>query len=104
MWLEPCIWLDSCPSKQACNQTRYSLDFTTSGWTDISNVPSKAKLRIAFTNPIVEYNTDSISYDFQSLIGEVGGTLGLTIGLSFFSFVEWLTEIFTFFAVRIQKL
>ena len=102
--MEPCIWLDSHPSKQACNQTRYTLDFTTSGWTDISNVPSKAKLRIVYSNPIVEYNTDSISYDLQSLIGEIGGTLGLTIGLSFFSLVEWLSEICTFFAVRIQKL
>ena len=31
----------------------------------------------------------SYSYDIQSFVGEVGGTLGLFLGLSVFSFVEF---------------
>ena len=52
---------------------------------------------------MVEYHIDSISYDMQSLIGEIGGTLGLTIGLSFFSFAEWFTETLNYLFDRILK-
>jgi hypothetical protein len=55
---------------------------TATGMTNTSEV------FIQLADPIVEYNIDSISYDMQSLIGEVGGTLGLTLGLSIFSLVD----------------
>ena len=45
---------------------------------------------------MVEYSTDYISYDMQSLIGEVGGTLGLTVGLSFFYICELLIDFFKY--------
>jgi hypothetical protein len=56
---------------------------------------SSSEFKIKLEDPIVEYNIDYISYDIQSLIGEVGGTLGLTIGLSGFSIIElmiWLMQ------------
>ena len=40
---------------------------------------------------------DYISYDLQNLIGEVGGTLGLTIGLSFFSITEYSINVIKYF-------
>ena len=40
----------------------------------------------------MEYQIEEISYDLQSLIGEVGGTLGLTVGLSFLSIFEWIID------------
>ena len=49
-----------------------------------------SRLHVNLSDPIVEYNIDAISYDLQSLVGEIGGTLGLTIGLSFLSFSEYL--------------
>ena len=52
-----------------------------------------SELYVRYGDPIVEYNTDAISYDLQSLIGEVGGTLGLTIGLSGYSFVALIIGI-----------
>ena len=52
-----------------------------------------SRLHVNLSDPIVEYNIDAISYDLQSLVGEIGGTLGLTIGLSFLSFSEYLIEI-----------
>ena len=51
-----------------------------------------SRLHVNLSDPIVEYNIDAISYDLQSLVGEIGGTLGLTIGLSFLSFSEYLIE------------
>ena len=36
---------------------------------------------VTFDNPEVEYHNTYISYDLLSLIGEVGGILGLTLGM-----------------------
>ena len=41
----------------------------------------------------MEHAKDFVSYDFQSLVGEVGGTLGLMLGLSVLSFVQLLEYI-----------
>lgn len=49
-----------------------------------------AMLKIQFDGPNVEKIIDSYAYDFQSFIGEVGGTLGLFLGLSFLSIVEFV--------------
>ncbi len=43
---------------------------------------------IGFSNPEVGNYKTYISYDLTSLIGEVGGILGLTLGVSAFTFVE----------------
>ena len=61
---------------------------------DIKNLRKlmNSRLHVNLSDPIVEYNIDAISYDLQSLVGEIGGTLGLTIGLSFLSFSEYLIE------------
>ena len=45
-------------------------------------------LTIQIETPDVKIIVDSISYDFQSLVGEVGGTMGLFLGLSTYSIVE----------------
>ena len=50
-------------------------------------------LNIKLKDPNVLTIVDSYSYDFQSLIGEVGGTLGLFLGLSMFSFVGFIEYI-----------
>ena len=46
-------------------------------------------LKIQLENPNVLTIVDHYSYDIQSFVGEVGGTLGLFLGLSIFSFVEF---------------
>ena len=45
---------------------------------------------LSFTNSIVEKIQVEASYDITSLIGEVGGTIGLTLGLCFLSILEML--------------
>ena len=49
-----------------------------------------SELKIRLENPNVLTIVDSYSYDIQSFVGEVGGTLGLFLGLSVFSFVEFV--------------
>ena len=50
---------------------------------------NESNLKIQLENPNVLTIVDSYSYDIQSFVGEVGGTLGLFLGLSIFSFVEF---------------
>ena len=50
---------------------------------------SRSYLKIELQNTYVQNVEDNIAYDFQSFIGEVGGTLGLFLGLSFVSFIEF---------------
>ena len=50
---------------------------------------SRSYLKIDLQNTYVQNVEDNIAYDFQSFIGEVGGTLGLFLGLSFVSFIEF---------------
>ena len=87
-------YLEFCPSKQACTQSKYFIE------TIFTTQPKKPNLMIEYKDPMVQYSTDYISYDILSLIGEVGGTLGLTIGLSFFNiselvidFIKYITSI-----------
>ena len=54
---------------------------------------NSSKLSIQFPNPYVQVIKDSHSYDMQSLIGEVGGTLGLLLGLSFISVFDLFESI-----------
>ena len=51
-------------------------------------------LQIQFESTNVQNIEDSVAYDLQSLIGEVGGTLGLFLGLSTMSFIDFIEFIF----------
>ena len=82
----------NCPSKQACQQVKFSVDFSYFDWVDANGNDKKSELWIEYGDSIVEFNTDFISYDIQSLVGEIGGTLGLCIGTSFLSFAEWFID------------
>ena len=80
--------LQYCRSTQGCTHINY---FISGSLSDI-NEDSPGKIRIIFHKAIVEYFIEELSYDLQSLIGEVGGTMGLTIGLSFLSIFEWILD------------
>ena len=71
-----------CKSKQACIQPTYRMEVDRG--IDMVN----PKITFHMADPIVEYNIDFISYDLQSLVGEIGGTLGLTLGLSIYSLID----------------
>ena len=78
-----------CPSGLKCNRPIYNVR------TEItkSSVPddNKAIVDIQLESPTVQNVIDSYAYDSQSLVGEIGGTLGLFLGLSTYSLVEFVT-------------
>ena len=57
--------------------------------TDIPHKNHGSTMIIKLESPNVKSVVDSFAYDLQSLIGEVGGTLGLCLGLSMISFVDF---------------
>ena len=76
----------NCSRAPTCEMTR----FTFSVKQESSLVENTNMMWITYSNPeVVKYET-YISYDLLSLIGEVGGTLGLTLGISALTFLESL--------------
>ena len=76
---------EECSIEQACRQTKYFLNLATYD-------SNQTKINILFEDKVVEYNIAFLSYDLQSLISEIGGTLGLTLGfsgLSLYNLVTW---------------
>ena len=76
----------TCPSGLKCNHPIYNTR------TELTkSTTERATLHIQLESPTVQNVVDSYSYDSQSLVGEVGGTLGLFLGLSTYSLVEFIT-------------
>lgn len=73
-----------------CNRTVYN------SYIEYKSRPmlNRATLTIQYVNPYVQTIKDSHSYDMQSLIGEVGGTLGLLLGFSFISIFDLIQQVF----------
>ena len=77
-----------CSRTQTCEMTRFSSTYNTAkSW-----VENKSMVYIAYKYPEVVYHNTYISYDLLSLIGEVGGILGLTLGASGLSLIESLFQ------------
>ena len=80
----------NCVMAQTCENTRFpSKEKTRGTWLE-----NKTLIYIAFENPEVEYRHSYISYDLFSMIGEIGGLLGLTLGASVLTLFESLLKCF----------
>ena len=77
-----------CPQKRSI----YDLALKPNVYVPHSATGSVLKIQLKSSN--VYTIKDSIAYDLQSLIGEVGGTLGLFLGLSTMSFIDFIEFIF----------
>ena len=58
---------------------------------------------ISFQDSEIKNHHTRTSYDILSLIGEIDGVLGLTLGLSFFSFVGSCISVFKFINNMLSK-
>ena len=77
-----------CIRTQTCEMTRFtSIYKVQKSW-----VENKTLLYVAYENPEVELHHTYISYDLLSLIGELGGILGLTLGASVLTLFESLIQ------------
>ena len=69
---------------QTCENTRFSSKAKVEGtWLE-----NKTLIYVAFENPEVKYSHSYISYDLLSMVGEIGGLLGLTLGASVLNLFE----------------
>ena len=80
-----------CSQSPTFEMTRFTSSYTKltkeDGWKE-----NKTMILVAFENPEVEHHNTYISYDFISLVGEVGGILGLTLGASILTLLELLFQ------------
>ena len=77
-----------CSRTQTCKMTRFSSSYNTAkSW-----IENKTIVYIAYKYPEVVYHNTYVSYDLLSLIGEIGGILGLTLGASAMSLIELLFQ------------
>ena len=78
----------NCTRAPTCEMTRFTFMVK-----DMDPYVENAnEIWISFSNPeVANYNT-YISYDLPSLIGEVGGILGLTLGVSALTFLESMLD------------
>ena len=75
-----------------CKRSIYDLALKPNVYVPHSATGSVLEIQLKSSN--VYTIKDSIAYDLQSLIGEVGGTLGLFLGLSTMSFIDFIEFIF----------
>ena len=75
--------VSDCKIRQACHQTKYTMNVQSSKF----NV---SMIGMMYDDPVVEHHIAYYSYDMQSLLGEIGGTLGLTLGLSLSSINDYI--------------
>ena len=77
-----------CPKEPKCKRSNYNIKKIETSKN--LNAPNKSSLIIQLASPEVQTIVDHYSYDFFSFIGETGGALGLFLGLSMLSFVEFV--------------
>ena len=70
-----------------------------------SSAIKRQTLKIFIDNDYVVYVEDTPSYDFQSFFGEVGGTLGLLLGISLAHIFDFLDSLWRGFIswIRTKK-
>ena len=79
-----------CSNSQTCDNVR----FTTKLKVQETWVKNQNLIYVVLENPEVLYHNSYISYDLISLIGEVGGILGITLGASALTLFEFLFKCF----------
>ena len=78
-----------CMQTLTCEQTRFTSSYAKEDWNKNEN---ETMIWVAFANPEIEHHNTYISYDLISLVGEVGGILGLTLGASTLTLLELLFQ------------
>ena len=77
----------SCKLDQMCYTEKYS--FLTARF-DISYRSNKSEVLIMLQNANIKHRDTYVNYNFQSLVSEIGGILGMTLGASALSLIKVL--------------
>ena len=83
-----------CSMSPTCENVRFTTKYKVEDnpWTK-----NKSLIFVSLENPEVEFHNTYVSYDLQSLIGEIGGILGITLGASALSLFEFLLQHFPYY-------
>ena len=92
--LEAFDFISSKESNCSMTQTCENVRFTTKYSIEATWLENKSLVYVALENPEVEYHHSYISYDLLSLIGEIGGILGITLGASALTMFAFLFKRF----------
>ena len=82
--------LKACPNEPKCKRSDYKLHEADG---QISQLENKSSLIIQVESREVQQIVDNYSYSFSSFVGETGGALGLFLGISMLSIVEFIEYI-----------
>ena len=83
----------NCSNSQTCGTVRFTDKLKVQEtWVD-----NKDLIYVVLENPEVEFHHSYISYDLISLIGEIGGILGITLGASALTLFENVFKRFPFY-------
>ena len=78
----------NCSMTQTCENVKFASSYKV----EETWIEKKTLIYVVFESPEVEYHTTYISYGFYSLVGEIGGILGLTLGASAFTLSDFLLK------------
>ena len=81
-------------SMSTCENVRFTTKYKVEDSTWVEN---RSLVFIALENPEVEFHNTYVSYNLQSLIGEIGGILGITLGASALTLFEFLFRRFPYY-------
>ena len=84
-----------CARFETCKKIRYQTIYKPVNQESKNKSKTTSSIFVAFGNPEVEYRNTYISYDLLSLIGELGGILGLTLGASAMALIDLMFQNFT---------
>ena len=77
---------ENCPFVQRCTRSMIKM------YDKLENTAPEGSsyVKISINTQYIQLVQDQYSYDMQSFIGEVGGTLGLMLGYSFMSLIDFI--------------
>ena len=87
--------MHTCPKEPKCKRSDYKIPIHEAILSDgqISQLENKSSLIIQVESREVQQIVDNYSYSFSSFVGETGGALGLFLGISMLSIVEFIEYI-----------
>ena len=83
-----------CTMSPTCENVRFTTKHKVE---DNPWVKNKSLIFVSLENPEVKFYNTYVSYDLQSLIGEIGGILGITLGASALTLFEFLLQHFPYY-------
>ena len=79
---------DSCNTGPMCKSTKFSLSLQI--WPHSKNI---TKVQVSFEDPEVEIHHSFANYKLENFLAETGGMLGLTLGASGLSIIQYCLNI-----------